>query len=280
MSSIAKNLTVNSDDKWGFDESDSEEIYSHTEEKSHDKIINKCDFGQRHLIGACISSTTTLFQSGESGELSTLFDTSDSDGKNDNNSKQHKIQTYPTMLKLISGSLVGSANYNEIYLDLDDEDAFNSRSTNDSDTRKQEEDTKNVPPSEDEFKNICFYDLTICYKKTIKSYNTTQVNSDEGSHYKVRGVRRYKFNQSHPWYEFSYLTELKQPTIPRIALPKDKRCALNKLQLNAKNPIEDSIDKREMYAKMALLMFYPFRQLTDLTCKKLLEKNSSGTHKT
>jgi hypothetical protein len=38
--------------------------------------------------------------------------------------------------------------------------------------------------------------------------------------------------------------------------------------LNAKNPHEDSIDKRKMYAKMALLMSYPFCQLTDLTCKK------------
>jgi hypothetical protein len=45
-------------------------------------------------------------------------------------------------------------------------------------------------------------------------------------------------------------------------LPKDELCALNELQLNAKNPTEDSIDKREMYAKMALLMFYSFQQLT------------------
>jgi hypothetical protein len=82
-------------------------------------------------------------------------------------------------------------------------------------------------PSDDEFKNICFYDLTSHYKKTFKSYNTTQVNSDEGSHYEVRGVRKYKFNQSHLGYEFSYLTELNQPTIPRIALPEDKLCALN-----------------------------------------------------
>ncbi len=49
------------------------------------------------------------------------------------------------MVKLISGSLVVGANFNEMYLDPDDEDAFNSRSINDSDTRKQEEDTKNVP---------------------------------------------------------------------------------------------------------------------------------------
>jgi len=38
------------------------------------------------------------------------------------------------MLKLISGSLLGGANYNEIYLDPDEEDAFNSCSTNDTDT--------------------------------------------------------------------------------------------------------------------------------------------------
>ena len=40
------------------------------------------------------------------------------------------------MLKLISGSLVGGANYNEIYLDPDEEDAFNSCSTDDTDTAR------------------------------------------------------------------------------------------------------------------------------------------------
>jgi hypothetical protein len=134
---LLKNLTVYSDDEWGFDESDSKEIYSHNKENSHNEIINKCDFGQRHLIGARISSTTTLLQSGEPGEINKLLDTSNSDNKNDDNPKQHKIKTYPTMLKLISGSLVGGANYNEMYLELDDEDAFNSSSTSDRDTRKK-----------------------------------------------------------------------------------------------------------------------------------------------
>ncbi len=49
------------------------------------------------------------------------------------------------MLKLISGSLVGGANYNEIYFKPDDEDAFNSSSNSDSDTRKKEKGSKNVP---------------------------------------------------------------------------------------------------------------------------------------
>ncbi len=81
-------------------------------------------------------------------------------------------------------------------------------------------------------------------------------------------MKKYKFNESHPGYKFSYLTELKHHTIPRIVLPRDKLCALDELQLNAKNPTEESIDKPEMYATMALLMFYPFCQLTELTSKK------------
>ncbi len=43
---------------------------------------------------------------------------------------------------------------------------------------------------------------------------------------------------------------------------------MNELELSAKNPSEDSIGKREVYAKMALMMFYPFRKLSDLTCDK------------
>jgi hypothetical protein len=63
-------------------------------------------------------------------------------------------------------------------------------------------------------------------------------------------VKKYKFNESHLGYKFSYLTELKHHTIPRIALPRYKLCELDELQLNAKNPTEESIDKHKMYAKM------------------------------
>ena len=62
--------------------------------------------------------------------------------------------------------------------------------------------------------------------------------------------------------------KLKHPTIPRIALPKEKLCPLKDLQLNTTKPTEESFDKREIYAKMALLMFYPFRCLNDLTIEE------------
>ena len=49
-------------------------------------------------------------------------------------------------------------------------------------------------------------------------------------------------------------------------LLKGKLCPLNELDLKCINPPEHMVSKSEMYAKIALLMFYPFRQLNDLKC--------------
>ena len=67
-------------------------------------------------------------------------------------------------------------------------------------------------------------------------------------------------------YKFSHLTELKHPTIPKISLPRDKLCPIEELDLHLKNPDEITIEKRKCMQKMALIMFYPFRELSDLTC--------------
>ncbi len=60
--------------------------------------------------------------------LSTFTETSDSglnsDDVNGDISTMHTIQTFPTMLKLISGTLVRGANYSDIYIDSDVEDVL------------------------------------------------------------------------------------------------------------------------------------------------------------
>jgi hypothetical protein len=99
---------------------------------------------------------------------------------------------------------------------------------------------------------MSFYEMTQQYKRVFKSLRR-------------EGEDRFKFCETHPGYEFSYLMKLKHPTIPRIALPKERLCPLKDLQLNTTKPTEESFDKCEIYAKMALLMFYPFRSLNDLT---------------
>jgi hypothetical protein len=69
---------------------------------------------------------------------------------------------------------------------------------------------------------------------------------------------KYKFSDTHPGHEFSHLTKSKHATVPRIALPTVKMCPLKNLDLNHPKPTEQSLDKCEMYAKMTLLIFYPF----------------------
>ncbi len=70
--------------------------------------------------------------------------------------------------------------------------------------------------------------------------------------------------ETHPGYKFSHLIQLKFPCIPRIALPNRKLCPLDELDLKCTDPPRHVVCKHEMYAKMALLMFYPFQQLNDL----------------
>ncbi len=95
----------NSDSEWSDDENEVNFDAMNTEEEySHAKIINQCDFGQRHLIDACMSSNITLLQ--QEG-LSTFTEMSDSglssDDVNGDISTMPTIQMFPIMLKLISG---------------------------------------------------------------------------------------------------------------------------------------------------------------------------------
>jgi hypothetical protein len=75
----------------------------------------------------------------------------------------------------------------------------------------------------------------------------------------------HEFSESHPGYKFSHLSKLKHSTIPRIALPQTKLCSLEELKLQHTNSTEKTHDKQEMYAKKALLMFYPYQKLNNLT---------------
>ena len=100
-------------------------------------------------------------------------------------------------------------------------------------------------PLRQEFEDICYYDMTSQYKKIYKNPRPKSVDT-------------YEFSESHPGFKFSHLSKLKHSTIRRIALPPNKLCSMEELGLQHTNSTEKTHDKREMYAKMALLMFYSF----------------------
>ena len=73
------------------------------------------------------------------------------------------------------------------------------------------------------------------------------------------------FIKSHPGFHFSYLQKRTKFVIPKVYLPKDRLCTIGLLNLHVKDVDEQTIQLREHYAKMALLMFYPYRTKADLT---------------
>ena len=126
------------DHDFDYDYVNAEELYSHAE------IIDQCDFKQVHLIDSCVYSNTTLLQPRENTQL-----TSDSvSDKGDINDGDHPIQqehkTFPTLLKLISGTLVGGADFSEIYIDIGDEDKVNSCSENNNVEGNQKKSTNHA----------------------------------------------------------------------------------------------------------------------------------------
>ncbi len=123
-------------------------------------------------------------------------------------------------------------------------------------------------PLQKEFEDICFYDMTSQYKKIYKSH-------------KPKSIQTYEFSDSHPRDKLSHLSKLKHSTIPRKALPQNKLCSLEELEFKHTNSAEKSDDKQEMYAKMALLIFYPYQKLNNLTddgsyWKKIIFKNCNA----
>ncbi len=122
-------------------------------------------------------------------------------------------------------------------------------------------------PQHQDFEHMSFYEMSRCYKKVFKPL---QRESQE----------IYKFSKTHPGHQFSHLIKLKHKTVPRISLPTETVCLLKDLQLSTTKPTEESLEKREIYAKIALVMFYPFRCLADLRFKGSCWKKSINHYKT
>ena len=88
-----------------------------------------------------------------------------------------------------------------------------------------------------------------------------------------RRTHRFAFRDNHPGKKCCHLVEPGQIVIRKIHLPKGKLCSIQTLGFK-KDPktgdvVPETTDKallqyREDYAKMALLMFYPFRCINDL----------------
>ncbi len=94
------------------DENDTElDPINNYDEYSHREIIDRCDFGQNHMIHTRLSSNKSLIQERVQTSIKNNLLSSDQNNGNDGPSKQQTNKTFPTMLKLIHGALIGGVNY-------------------------------------------------------------------------------------------------------------------------------------------------------------------------
>ena len=88
---------------------------------------------------------------------------------------------------------------------------------------------------------------------------------DEESPVELR-LNEYPFMDSHPGYEFSHLEKRKHEVMPVISLPAGSICRIKDLEMCSSEPFTSALEKRERYARTALIMFQDFCSLADLQC--------------
>ena len=57
------------------------------------------------------------------------------------------------------------------------------------------------PPIDNELDQICFYDMTRCYKKGFNAFQKVHVNDEETNSYIQGGIQTYRFKGTHPGHD-------------------------------------------------------------------------------
>lgn len=132
-------------------------------------------------------------------------------------------------------------------------------------------------PTTPMFERMSAYEMAMKYKKkflSFKQINNIESSDDSEDNDNVDGYVQalkdtftgvgYPFSESHPGFHFSHLAELEHMVIPKISLPEGRLCSVENLLMGVSAVSPETSRYREDYAKMALLMFHPFRSLDDL----------------
>lgn len=112
-----------------------------------------------------------------------------------------------------------------------------------------------------ELESLSFYEYNARYLKVCKKWKEID-NDDEEDEVKMS---KFRFLETHPGYEFSYLIERKCDVIPIIYLSEDYVAKIEDLEMFNKDPSDATLNLRENYGKAGLVMFYPFRSIQDIT---------------
>jgi hypothetical protein len=113
----------------------------------------------------------------------------------------------------------------------------------------------------DELETYCTYSMTMNFE-VIRVGVTISERSDTQKSKKYKG-EKLNFLEGHPSKKRSHVRELKHIQIPVIYM-KQALPEISKLELNSLKPSMNAKQQREYFAKIVLLLFYPFRDFSEL----------------
>jgi hypothetical protein len=88
---------------------------------------------------------------------------------------------------------------------------------------------------------------------------------DDKERYMGQGFsRKWTFTDEHPGSQFCVIAELKKMVIPKIFMPQDRLPHIRDLKIDDIEVDDHTVSMREEYAKLALMLFYPHREMKDL----------------
>lgn len=130
-------------------------------------------------------------------------------------------------------------------------------------------------PTQQLFENMCAYEMAMKYEKKYMSFqqmgklDIPEVAEDDYDFSPVfraqfKSESPLAFKESHPGFKFSYLWESKHIRIPKISLPKNRLCDIEALKIGENEVDDQTTQCREDYAKFALIMFYPYREIRNI----------------
>ena len=121
-----------------------------------------------------------------------------------------------------------------------------------------------------ELENMCQYEQLMLYelkkiqRKKRKDGECNEVDTIDTATIGANSENIFTFTDEHPSHKYMSLNKRKKIAVPRIGvskmIPNVKDLHLNEMG----NQSEDVMEKRETYAKIALVLFYPFRIRSDL----------------
>jgi hypothetical protein len=105
-------------------------------------------------------------------------------------------------------------------------------------------------PNTHVFNNMSLYEFTMFYEKSFISHDGLNKN--------------FSYLNGHPGRLYVQCVPRKHWVIPRVSFIKNSLCIIGDLEINNEYPSANTIRMREVYAKTALLQFYPYRTEDDL----------------